>query len=136
MHAYKAGIAKYNAILDEFPEVKEALAPASAAAAKPAAKAEEKKTAPSNQPPAQQSSLTITEIYEQFHDAEQTKAVSVIEKEITRCQQVKDSSTDEDIQDLMEERIEQLKMNKESTEEDINGGFLTVEGYLAQLKKY
>jgi hypothetical protein len=62
--------------------------------------------------------------------------MSVIEKELTRCAQVKDSSADEEVQDLMEERMEQLKMNKESTEEDINGGFLSIEGYLAQLKKY
>lgn len=62
--------------------------------------------------------------------------MSVIEKELTRCAQVKDSSKDEEIQDLMEERIEQLKMNKESTEEDINGGFMSIDGYLAQLKKY
>jgi len=117
--------------LDEFPEVKQALAPATAAAAaKPVAKPEEQKA------PAQQSALTVTEIYEKFHDSEQTNAMSVIEKELTRCAQVKDSSKDEEIQDLMEERIEQLKMNKESTEEDINGGFMSIDGYLAQLKKY
>lgn len=132
MRKYKESLAKYNAILDEFPEVKEALAPPGTKAA--AAKPEEQKKAPAAA--TEQATMSITDIYETYHDAEQTKAMSVIEKELTRCSQIKDSSKDEDIQDLMEERIEQLKMNKESTEEDINGGFLSIDGYLAQLKKY
>ena len=36
----------------------------------------------------------------------------------------------------MEERIEQLTMNKESTEGDIGCGLLTIDGYLNNLKKY
>lgn len=113
MKKYKEGLAKYNAILEEYPEVKQALAPAAAAAAapaKPVAKPEEKKQAPANA-----ASLSITQIYEKFHDSEETNSMAVIEKEVTRCTEVKNSSTDEEVQDLMEERIEQLKMNQEST---------------------
>lgn len=130
MKAYKAGIAKYNAILEEYPDVKQALAPA-AAPAKQVAKPEEQKATA-----ASAASLTFTAIYEKFHDAESTNAMSVIDSEIARCTKVRDSSTDEEVQDVMDERIAQLEMNKESIQGDIEAGILSIEGYVAQLKKY
>jgi hypothetical protein len=102
MKKYKDGLAKYNAILNEYPDVKQALAPAApvtAAVAKPVA------TKPAA--PAQKAAeLTLREIYETYHDAEETCSMGVIEKECTRCGQIKDTSPDEETRDIMEERIE------------------------------
>lgn len=36
--------------------------------------------------------MSETTIYELYHNAELTKSISVIEKELTRCNQIKDSS--------------------------------------------
>jgi hypothetical protein len=79
MRKYKEGMAKYNAILAEFPDVREALAPGS--------------TAPIQQPKPVVSAkvskeLSLEEIYEKYHDAEQTVSMGLIEKEVNRCTEI------------------------------------------------
>ena len=78
MKKYKDGLAKYNAILAEYPDVKQALAPSApvtAASAKPVAVA--KPAAPAQKA----AELTLREIYETYHDAEETCSMGVIENE-------------------------------------------------------
>ena len=110
MKIYKNLMKKYNDILEGYPDVKEAL--------QPQPKAEEKKvaTAPAA---TQKCTLNLEEIYEQYHNCEDTNSMSIIEKEIARCTKVKASTKDEELQDIMELRIDQLQSNKEATEGDI-----------------
>jgi hypothetical protein len=53
-----------------------------------------------------QKDLSLAKIYETYHNAEKTISMGVIEKEISRCTTIKDSSPDEETGDIMEERIE------------------------------
>ena len=124
MKKYKDGLTKYNAILAEYPDVKETLAPATAGTSKPKPAAPVKKE------------LTLEEIYDKYHDAEQTVAMSLIEKEVKRCTQVMNSSKDQELKDIMEARIEQLNTNQESTMGDIQCQMLDAAGYLKLVKKY
>jgi len=45
--------------------------------------------------------------------------VAVIEAELTRCLAVGKKTKDEDLKDILEERVEVIKMTKESIESDI-----------------
>ena len=116
MRIYKDLMAKYNAILEEYPDVKLELQ--GGAGAQPQPKAEEQKVS-SAAAATSKCTLSLEEIYEKYHNCEDTNAMSVIEKEIARCTKVKASTKDEELSDIMELRIDQLQSNKESTEGDI-----------------
>jgi hypothetical protein len=62
--------------------------------------------------------------------------LAVIDKEITRCQSILGSLTDEDLKYAMEERIEILGMTQESVQSDIQNEFMTAQDYLASCKAY
>jgi hypothetical protein len=55
--------------------------------------------------------LSIIEIYEQFHDAEAIKSMTVIEIELARCKNILPALTDAEMKETMEDRIEVLLMN-------------------------
>lgn len=80
--------------------------------------------------------MSILEIYETFHNADEIKSMTVIEKELARCEQILPTLTDDDLTYAMEERIEVLKMTAESTQSDIQNEFLTPQGYLDVCKQY
>ena len=72
--------------------------------------------APSKQPKLQ---LSIIEIYEKYHNAEEVKSMAVIEKEVTRCEELAANVADDDIADALEERIDVLRMTQDSIGSDI-----------------
>lgn len=79
----------------------------------------------------------VIEVYETWHNPEKYEAVSVIEKEIERCEGLIDMlEGNEQLQNALKDRVEVLEMQKESITSDIQNGFMSPQAYLEKLKNY
>ena len=79
----------------------------------------------------------MIEVYETWHNPEKFEAVSVIEKEINRCEDLIDMLTGNDeLITALKDRIEVLEHQKDSITSDIQNGFLSPAAYLEKLKNY
>ena len=90
---------------------------------------------PTRPPPA--TNEGILDVYEKYHNYEDIKAVSVMEKEVARCKDLIGMlGENTELIDALEDRIEALNLQKGSITSDIQNGFVTPQGYLKKLQEY
>ena len=78
----------------------------------------------------------IIQVYEDYHNSDPVKSFIVIQKEIERVEEILKTEKDSSLVDYFKARIEMLEFNKESIENDVGNGLMSMEDYKNEVIAY